>query len=362
MSWAWYGLPIGPRVALPWEMGSWAPLPSMPVFRPVVGRPPPVPPIRVDVQMAQGSSQDVVPRAQAVAGRLRSGPPPLVQDAADRAKAIQSWVAILKAVQEGGGLPAAKNLERLARETLETKATATLTTRMCSLGLYKRWASQQGLVLYPFREGVIHEYLRAAALAAPTRGQRFLEAAAFLGHMFKVDVEPAFGPQSRGIAAGGLKRKRLTVKRPPLTVSMLEGMEDMVVSFENGSAHVDAPRSKIIFVVFVLWCVHTRARFGDAARVNDEPSLDVVEGKGFAESRARPGRHKIGHGERGAGKAMPQVACAFGVTGKPWAQAWLRLRSEAGLDAAADDCLMPEVLADWPLGAGRMPTPSGGCC
>jgi len=54
------------------------------------------------------------------------------------------------------------------------------------------------------------------------------------------------------------------------------------------------------------------------------------------------------------------VACAKGVTGRLWSSAWLALRRKAGLNASADKTLMPEILASWTFGAGRMSTTSAG--
>jgi len=253
-----------------------------------------------------------------------------------------------------------RDVELAARETLEPKATATLSTRAASWIIYRRWCALRGVPMYPLQADTIQDYLRDSASAAPTRGQRFLESAAFAGHLFRFDVEPAFNPRARGIATAGLKRKRLTVKKATFQAKDLEAMENQLVDYEAGAAFADKPLAEMIFLGFILWCTHTRSRFGDATRVVDEPVLDVVDGKGFAESKARPGRHKTSSLERNAGKSLPLVACAFGVSGRPWAAAWLNLRGRAGLHAETDGCLMPEVLADWSLGAGRMPTSGGG--
>ena len=53
------------------------------------------------------------------------------------------------------------------------------------------------------------------------------------------------------------------------------------------------------------------------------------------------------------------VGWATGVSGAPWASAWLKLREIAGCDAEADKTLMPEVLSDGKFGASRMTTQDG---
>ena len=59
------------------------------------------------------------------------------------------------------------------------------------------------------------------------------------------------------------------------------------------------------------------------------------------------------------GLRFPVVGCATGVSGKQWAQAWLKLREVAGCSADADGSLMTEVLAGGVFGAGRMRTGDG---
>ena len=53
------------------------------------------------------------------------------------------------------------------------------------------------------------------------------------------------------------------------------------------------------------------------------------------------------------------MVCAHGVSGLPWVESWLAIRERAGRHAAADQCLLPELLADWSFGSGRMTTSAG---
>jgi len=140
-----------------------------------------------------------------------------------------------------------------------------------------------------------------------------------------------------------------------------EGLVVDVAARTKTDTVTDQALTTAVFAGFLLWVVHARARFGDAARVVDEPSLDLDgAGGGFLESRARAGRHKTGHAAKRWGSSMPMVACVRGLAGNDWATAWLELRTCAGLRADSDGCLMPEVLADWSFGAGRMSTGTGG--
>ena len=91
----------------------------------------------------------------------------------------------------------------------------------------------------------------------------------------------------------------------------------------------------------------------------DEPVLDVCGGSGYAETKVRSGRHKTGYRLNRWGQSLPQVVCAHGVSGRPWVESWLAIRECAGRRAAADQCLLPELHADWSFGPGRMTTSAG---
>ena len=71
------------------------------------------------------------------------------------------------------------------------------------------------------------------------------------------------------------------------------------------------------------------------------------------------GEYKSGHSLKKVGRRLPMVGWATGVTGVPWAAAWLKLREIAGCNAAADRTLTQEVLATGEFGDSRMTTQDG---
>ena len=287
--------------------------------------------------------------------RKRSGDPPGIADAKEREAAYQKWVGVLSAFQKCGGLKRrVGDLRTYVAECTAQKATNTLLTRSGSILMYLVWAKENGHDAYPLNCDVVEEYLRGAAAAAPTRATRFLEAAAFLQFVFEVDTEAAFTSRGRGIAAIGLKRKRSTKQAPPYKKRIIEKWERRIVKAAEDPSVKDVVRE--IFLGHILWTVHTRSRFGDSARIKREPILDLSDGDGFVESYALPGEHKQGHSVKKSGKRFPVVGCALGLAGVPWAQAWIKLRRSIGCDAAADGCLMQEILASGELGRARMKT------
>lgn len=57
-------------------------------------------------------------------------------------------------------------------------------------------------------------YLMVAAEQAPTKGQIILEAVAFTGYLFNVEVDQVLSPRARGIAYASPSTKPPTRKRP----------------------------------------------------------------------------------------------------------------------------------------------------
>ena len=323
---------------------------------------------RVEVQRAlvEGTPSDTEPVAAAAAPaslRVKAGPPPPSADAAAREKALARWVEIAKIIHPT--LAKKPGIAGYVADVMEPKATATLGTRAGSWTLFLAWCGRTGAQATPLTEPVVADYLREAASAAATRGQKFLEAVAFAGYHLGLDFDHVFSARTRGIANRGLKRKRDTIKKLPFTVETVERWERELVELASDPERVAAElRTKAVAVGvlkgFLLWTIHGRLRFGDAARVTREPSLDLHEGDGYLETVAKPGQHKTGHGPRRLGRLLPMVCCARGVSGERWTESWLKLRRRAGLDAGSDGTLMPEILADWRFGAGRMTTTAGG--
>jgi len=338
-------------------MGPFAPLPGLPTFQ-LAEAPELVGSREVALEPAtRGADQEEegLPEERPGGSRLKSksGPPPLAADTAARARALARWVEISREIRPG--LAKKVDHELSIQEVMETKATATLLTRASSWTLYLNWCRASRVKPVPLTEETVNAYLRYAAVVAPTRGQKFLEAAGLAGYHLSLDVDHIFTPRARGIAAGGLKRKRETVKMKCFLASTVTRWEQLL---DKEAACNDLSDKQLAIGVvrgFFLWLVHARMRFSDAARLTLEPYLDLDEkGEGYLESRASPGQYKTGHATKKLGHLLPCVASASGLAGGTWARSWLSLRRRAGLHAERDGSLMPEVLAGWAFGAGRL--------
>ena len=279
----------------------------------------------------------------------------MAADTSARGRALQRWVDIATTMKKKP--PKGETWASYIRDTMEPKSTATLLSLASSWAVYFAWCRKVGRQPEPLEEETVVAYLRAASAEAPTRAKKFMEAVGFAGYHLEFKVDQVYTPRTRGLAMRGLKRKRDTVQKSPFTVAQVTSWEDGVVATAakgGGANKEDIARG--VLTGFFLWLVHARARFGDAARLVAEPTLEGVGERGFLECAAKFGQHKTGHAAKKAGRIFPMTALSRGIDGVPWASAWLQLRARAGLNAEKDDSLQPELLMDWMFGAGRMTT------
>jgi hypothetical protein len=90
-----------------------------------------------------------------------------------------------------------------------------------------------------------------------------------------------------------------------------------------------------VFIGFVLFMIHTRARYADAMAVSQEPTVD---GDWLESATAE---YKQANQPHRRNKFLLLVGPACGVSGKPWASTWLALRLRLGLVAAKGMPMMP---------------------
>ena len=162
---------------------------------------------------------------------------------------------------------------------------------------------------------------------APSRWQSFKEALAFLhGHLNLDDGDQILGDRLlRGLAWRALQGKRERRQAPPLPVQAVRALEEHVV------ANYRTDPASVVQTGFLLFCVFGRLRFGDAARVSVQPTLDVVQDargseQGYVEVPML--RHKTDGPTPSL--PLPVAAPIRGVCGHAWASAWVKARATCG--------------------------------
>ena len=146
-------------------------------------------------------------------------------------------------------------------------------------------------------------------------------------------------------------KKRRTLQKDPLTVSMVEHLERIVMT----DRYMD--RDRVAAGCFLM-CVFFRARFSDMMNLQDL-ILDelMVQGSPQGYIEGRVGRTKAAYTTEMKTRYLPMVAPRFGVTGLDWFNAWREACIRSG-KPRVNDVPMPPFLSrsGWtktPVGAGE---------
>ena len=285
--------------------------------------------------------------AQKIATKKRRMMDVTIQDFDDRKldEALRTWRGLVGEMGESSGLfnqimscENGKVADRSFNFAFFGKPASTLAERACSLRLYVRWAHASGFKAFPLSEDVVFKYLDDLLMegAPPTRAQSFTEALNFAkGYVGLQGVHDALSSRRvHGAVLASYARKDVRKQRSPLTKAEVVSLE----LFMTDDTSPDKERDGIL-AGFVLFCLYTRTRVGDACRIGVELTVDLrPDGSGYINSGML--EHKTSSRVR-AKISLPVGGAAVGVGGSSWASHWLALRARAGLNAATDGCLMP---------------------
>eukprot|EP00435_Cladocopium_sp_Y103_P012604 s5263_g3.t1 len=240
------------------------------------------------------------------------------------------------------GVEGAPPIEQTLSDALAGKAVSTLRARASSLLAFGRWKKGINVLstIFPITEGEAYAYVRELKeLNAPrTKPSRFLEAVSFSFHMLGADVDNAMNsPRVKGAAVVPLAIPR---KKTPLSVAQVTFLERMTV---------EDPGQRGIFCGYLCMILHMRLRWMDGQFCQEEPFLDLFEGRGFLECRLY--HHKNAGRQKHAKRLLPAACNIPGFSGIDWATTWLANRYEHGLVAMPGIPTMPAPLTSggWSL-------------
>ena len=297
-----------------------------------------------------------------VASRSRKTKPWKLVDDAARHRALARWNIIVMENPEGSRLglqllaiPPGPDHEARTREVVEhtfhSKSTKTLAARSGSLLMYYRWfhsGVRESKFAFPISECLAYDYMcfLVASGAPASRGSSFREATAFaLGVIGSDGEESLKSRRCHGASMKLMSKKRVHLQRDPFTVLQVEALERGVFELEQAQDR--------LFSGHCVFMTHSRTRFSDTHYVDSEPLLDVdAQGSGYVECRTV--HSKTSNKKQRRGKALPLVASARGLLGKPWAEEWLKLRREQGLELNCTGPLLPAIGSDGNWKSGRM--------
>lgn len=215
---------------------------------------------------------------------------------------------------------------------MESRSASTLRVRLSSLSIFERWARAELWEQEPFpaTETMVFRYLKHCQSASlpPSRGPRLVQAVTLCAALFGVDggQEVTMSVRITGKMKALKKAAPERVPRFPFTVRPVDVFENALFSEASGLDRAAAG--------FLLFCVSTRARLSNSQRVENELELDV-DSDGWGYVVAKPSAMKA--------KEFPceLIGPARFFSARPWAEHWLTLRAETGLDASRQKCFLP---------------------
>ena len=255
-----------------------------------------------------------------------------------RNKEVEEWMPILlsqpNATELGQQLAtmrasgaSALRLRQLLQAWLSSRDPLTLAKHRRSLGKFSAWIKDAEDLnqTIPFDQETVLNYMRHLwdRRASGSSSIQFYKACLFSLHVLGAKNLAAFGDSARvkGFLAAAHRTIERRAKRRPLTVAEIGSLEGIVLSEDKSETE------RIIAGMF-LFQTFARARWHELGAVSalhaDHPDED-----GFLEIEVDSVKTAAQH-LRGK-KSFHMLSMAWGVTEKPWAGVWLRLRRDNDL-------------------------------
>jgi hypothetical protein len=246
------------------------------------------------------------------------------------------------------------------RSYLRTRRPGTLQIHASAWRLYLKYCEEEGIKADQLDEAAAYCYLQALNVrkAPPTRAPSFLKACNFAFGVLKFHKGNgiANSARCRGSAAASQSRRKDRRQRDPLTMEQVKALEVEVSLARSGGGALT--KAEAVVAGFFLFCIHTRTRCSDAAKVKLEPTIDDAQDGdptcSFVEASTTGDCVKTGNTEEKASLKMPLAGLSKGLSNLPWAEAWLSIRDELSMEATDDECLMLEPLMGGEFGQGRI--------
>ena len=208
-----------------------------------------------------------------------------------------------------------------------SKATGTLSKRAFSLARFSTWMLEVEKES-PLRasEGQLFRYVLflEQKFTGALSGQHFVEAVRFLdsiAHFTVMKVEAVLSSRVLGQARMMRSQKNFLKQRPPLKVKQLMALEQMMMECDSRWGCI---------LGHLLFCAHVCARWSDVQRVR-RVWVEVDESSGVHLIHAETAGIKNAITAEAKARLLPLVGLGMGVSGSPWAQAWMEARSVEGL-------------------------------
>ncbi|CAE7327593.1 unnamed protein product, partial [Symbiodinium sp. CCMP2592] len=219
------------------------------------------------------------------------------------------------------GRSLASDVEHLATEeeisssfshAFASKAASTIHKRAGSLCKFASWCMREGASPLRFEEVHLYRYLCVLQKSAgATSGSHLIEALRFLDSvvsLVQIEVEEVMSARCRGVAQEMHMTKAPLKQKKALTRKQVEHLELFTTRASSRHACISGQ---------LLWCMHSGSRWRDSQTLR-HLELEALISKTTLTARAKT-------------TLLPYVGVGLGVSGLPWAKAWVDARAAEGL-------------------------------
>ena len=230
---------------------------------------------------------------------------------------------------------------------------STLRRHRLALEAWMAW-KQEEVIWVPLDEMLVCQYMMAIADSGQgtSKALILLKSLLFIQHVFEV-ADLVHVTKSRKVRAAVMacqKKVRSRVVREPLTVQLVAHLEEVVTS-------EDVEPQRRLMSGLILACIYSRSRWTELQHAVSILEDEVGSDDGFVEF-ILPKVKTLKAELRGKAK-LSVVAPAVGVTGLPWAKAWLELRTSRFPDRHELAPLLPVPLSDGGWGSRPITSTEG---
>ncbi|CAE7864721.1 unnamed protein product, partial [Symbiodinium necroappetens] len=335
------------RQVQPWEVSPilypFRIFPQLPRHQYRTGHPAPatVPEGLPSVHTGAESLSHVGPKAK------DSGKPWRAKMSENRTAGLVKWERIIEShsphfnlISEAKSDPhlAPYSLNEILSDVFAVKASSTLHSRAGPVLRFLKFCKERKLEPFPVKEGLLYHFMKEyCSQQAPTFASSFLGSMAFCHHLLGLQCEGnVFTARVTGAARGFFLEKRKLVQKPPLSVLMVEALEDIVHGRGDFSMADRYAAGCFLFAVFA------RARFSDmqnsglmvrdVAETSDGP-------RGYLEAKVT--RTKTAYTLERKTRHLAMCAPINGLTSSSWALKWWDIALEHGPKSGEDQPLLP---------------------
>ena len=231
------------------------------------------------------------------------------------------------------------NLVAVISDIFSRKATGTLAKRSWALTRYTLFSKLRHECPIPILEKMLYSYLVSECSSSASKGRQICEAINFTVSTLQVDgaLEATSSPRVKGFCFKQGLTKRPLKQADVLSVAMVTALETMV-----HAEHEYIPDR--IFSGHAAACVHGRIRWTDSQKLM-QADLDVgAKWEGFLDTKSLLSKTATTESKRT--QFLPTTILLGGISSDSWAQEWLRLREESGLEFNEHTPVMPGVNLD----------------